>query len=657
MNPTLPLIGLSLATLSASGQALQLDAGDTESPSERILARTGVARLPEAPRYPYEEFYRTSPLSDFRFSEDGETVFFLKSDGNVRNVFSLDVPTLRTSQVTRFTNAVSAFRVDDSNRFLVAQVDEGGDENFALFKVDLESGQSIDVSRNPTGERSLLCDLSPDGRTLYYSQSTGAKNAQALKAVDLATFENRTLVEEEGTLLFCQGLSQDGRVLAFARFIENRETHLALFDLARKEVIPVGQEKAVTHDALTFDDKRGFFYLSDKDSDSKRLWRFDFDHRTSVLVPLPFGTNADIGDIVSVGLSRAGEVLSATFRDGLQTSFKDLRPGAVQEFSGVLSGSRASSAVFSKTDPTTAILIIAQGAAPDRYVLQKDSRFETFYDANASDIPPEAFAVPFSTRVNSFDGLPIPTHLFLPPGTNSSTKRPVVVWVHGGPEDHVDPGYSERLQFLANQGFVVVAPNVRGSSGFGKTYTSLDDGDWGGGHIRDLVAVARWAKALSFVDHERVSVVGGSFGGFSVLSLVTQFPTDFNAAVDVFGPAEMASFVDSWPDSVVPTWLRELGTDPREDEAFNRRVSPYYHLEDIAVPLQVHQGARDTRMPKEQSDRLVEALVRLGKPVEYHVYEDEGHGFRKFANARLAFTRIAAFLSAACPLALTPPKL
>jgi dipeptidyl aminopeptidase/acylaminoacyl peptidase len=477
MNPTLPLACLSLATLSASGQALPQGAGDTESPSARILSATGVARLPEAPRYPYEEFYRTSPLSDFRFSADGQTVFFLKSDGNVRNVFSLDVLPLRRSQVTRFTNAVSAFRIDDSNRFLVAQVDNGGDENFALFKVDLESGQSIDVSHNLKGERSLLCDLSPDGRTLYFSQSKGAKNAQALKAVDLATFEITTLVEEEDALLFCQGLSHDGGVLAFARFIENRETHLALFDLATKEVIPVGQEKGVTHDALAFDNKRGFFYLSDKDSDTKRLWRFDFDLRTSVLVPLPFEANADIGDIVSVGLSRAGEVLSATFRDGLQTSFEDFRPGVNQEFSSVFSGSRASAAVFSKTDSTTAILVIAQGAAPDRYVLQKDSRFDTFYDANVSDIPPEAFAVPYSTRVNSFDGLPIPTHLFLPPATNSSTKRPVVVWVHGGPEDHVDPGYSERLQYLANQGYVVVAPNVRGSSGFGKTYTSLDDGD------------------------------------------------------------------------------------------------------------------------------------------------------------------------------------
>jgi dipeptidyl aminopeptidase/acylaminoacyl peptidase len=157
---------------------------------------------------------------------------------------------------------------------------------------------------------------------------------------------------------------------------------------------------------------------------------------------------------------------------------------------------------------------------------------------------------------------------------------------------------------------MVVAPNVRGSTGFGKKYQFLDNGDWGGGHIKDIINVAEYVKKLKFVNPERVYILGGSFGGFSVMSLITQYPKVFRAAVDIFGPIEMKSFVISWPPSVLPYWLSELGNDPRTDEDFNKKVSPIYHLDRISIPLQVHQGENDIRVPKAQSDLLVGKMVR-----------------------------------------------
>ncbi len=174
--------------------------------------------------------------------------------------------------------------------------------------------------------------------------------------------------------------------------------------------------------------------------------------------------------------------------------------------------------------------------------------------------------------------------------------------------------------------------------GFGKAYQFKDNGDWGGGHIKDLVAVANYTKSLDFIDSNNVYILGGSFGGFSVMSLITQYPTVFKAAVDIFGLVELASFMESWPPLAQQYWIGEMGVDPRKDSAYNKRVSPIYHVDQIKIPLQVHQGSNDIRVAKSQSDQLVKSLQEKGIPVDYHVYADEGHGFVKFDNTKKCFT-------------------
>jgi dipeptidyl aminopeptidase/acylaminoacyl peptidase len=140
-----------------------------------------------------------------------------------------------------------------------------------------------------------------------------------------------------------------------------------------------------------------------------------------------------------------------------------------------------------------------------------------------------------------------------------------------------------------------------------------------------------------------VFVAGMSFGGFSVMSLLTQYPDLVRAGADFFGFTELATFVDSWPYYLQQNLSVELGFDPRRDPLRNRLTSPLYHLDRISVPLQIHQGANDSRVPREQSDRVVQRLRRSGRTVEYFVYADEGHGFTRFGNQRLAYLRLVDF--------------
>jgi dipeptidyl aminopeptidase/acylaminoacyl peptidase len=281
---------------------------------------------------------------------------------------------------------------------------------------------------------------------------------------------------------------------------------------------------------------------------------------------------------------------------------------------------------------------------PSRYYLVGSGKPLLLYDANQSGIDSGYLSEARSLLVPSFDGVQIPVHFFIPNGTSAAAPRPALFLIHGGPDEHLDPLYSSAIQYLANRGFVVVAPNVRGSTGFGRQYAALDSGDWGGGHIRDIVELAAAARTLEFIDEDHLFIAGMSFGGFSVMSLLTQYPGTFRAAVDFFGFTELASFVDSWPRYLQRHLSIELGFDPRIDRARNRALSPLYHVERISVPLQIHQGANDSRVPRSQSDWLVQRLRSLGRTVEYFVYDDEGHGFNRFENERLAWQRLVNFL-------------
>jgi dipeptidyl aminopeptidase/acylaminoacyl peptidase len=220
----------------------------------------------------------------------------------------------------------------------------------------------------------------------------------------------------------------------------------------------------------------------------------------------------------------------------------------------------------------------------------------------------------------------------------------LLLWVHGGPDEHEDPAYSSGLQRLANAGFVVVLPNVRGSSGFGKAFQAMDNGDWGGAHIRDLLAVSEFGAGLDCVADRPRFIGGESFGGFSVLSAIIQYPTAFDGAVDLFGISDIGSFFRGLPDQVRPQLIRELGCDPAQEPARAKAMSPLHQVDRIVTPLQIHQGIHDSRVPIEQSRRLVESLQKQATPVEYFEYE-EGHGFTYLENRVLYRERMIQFLT------------
>ena len=245
-------------------------------------------------------------------------------------------------------------------------------------------------------------------------------------------------------------------------------------------------------------------------------------------------------------------------------------------------------------------------------------------------------------RYPTFDGREIPAFLYRPDSVDG--PMPVVLSIHGGPEAQERPryAYSGLYQYLTSRGIAVLAPNIRGSTGYGKSYQKLIHRDWGGDELKDIEAAAKWLQAQDWIDAKRIGVYGGSFGGFATLSAVSRLPDYWAAAVDLVGPSNLVTFAKAVP----PTWRRIMAQwvgDPETEADFLLERSPITYVDQITTPLFVIQGANDPRVVKAESDQIVERLRERGVDVRYDVYEDEGHGTKR-ENELKAMRDIVTFL-------------
>jgi dipeptidyl aminopeptidase/acylaminoacyl peptidase len=250
----------------------------------------------------------------------------------------------------------------------------------------------------------------------------------------------------------------------------------------------------------------------------------------------------------------------------------------------------------------------------------------------------------------SFDGLRVSARLYMPsPELGFEGKRPVVYYLHGGPQGQERPDFSwfsmPLIQFLTLQGFAVFVPNVRGSTGYGLSYTKHVDRDWGGQDRLDHVyAMKEVLPKDDRLDVSRSGVVGRSYGGYMTLTLAGRHPELWSAAVDMFGPYDLLTFLERIPPTWKPYFYVALGNpENSEDLKFLEERSPKNYIENIDFPMLVIQGRNDPRVVAEESEDLVEHLQDIGRNVEILLFENEGHGVEKYENKVTCYNRITDF--------------
>jgi len=250
-------------------------------------------------------------------------------------------------------------------------------------------------------------------------------------------------------------------------------------------------------------------------------------------------------------------------------------------------------------------------------------------------------------RFKSFDGLEIPAIYYKPLTADRRHKVPALVFVHGGPGGQSALNYSPVTQYLVNHGYAVLAVNNRGSSGYGKSFYKMDDQNHGDKDLKDCIWGKKWLQSLDYIDNEKIGIMGGSYGGFMTMAAMTFYPDEFKAGVNLYGVTNWLRTLKSIP----PYWAsfrdalyKEMGDPFTADSVRLYNISPLFHAGDIRNPVMVLQGENDPRVLKVESDEIVAAIKANNVPVEYVLFPDEGHGFRKKGNEIAAYKQVLVFL-------------
>ncbi|WGK70261.1 S9 family peptidase [Candidatus Haliotispira prima] len=589
-----------------------------------------------APEYSYDEFSKVSKLSELAFSPSSDDLYFIQ-DGNIAT-YDPESETIGLVY-DHPEEPIHSYLFSPDGETLYFEMDRGGSELYEIYRYDLAEQKAEVITQYDGKEKSILGKFSEDGKKLFFLQTKDGQGSIAIIAFHTETGELEEIVAKDGTWYADFGIGD--RYIAYIEFHTNDSNTLYLRELeGNEEPIVIQEGKNGTAEVSTlplFFKGDELYMLSTLDSSGERLWVYNTATKEKKLAS---GKEAISGLKYFPALDKTVLEYRGTFQN--ETKLFDGIVGKALS----LPLENITEIVQHPNRSDVKVLVQSAGNVPGKYYYVHGDDIKLAYNANLSGIPDADFGKIYSVFVKSFDGMKVPTHFLVPNGTSTENKRPVVLLVHGGPQDVEDPNFSNVKQYFANRGFIMAIPNVRGSGGYGTEYQNMDNGDWGGSHIKDLIAVSDYAKTMPFVDSENMFIIGGSFGGFSVLSTITQYPEYFNAAVDIFGPAELASFVDSYNSPAAQAyWILEMGGDPRTDDALNKRVSPYYHVDKIKTPLQVHHGANDIRVPIAQSEEIVQKLQDAGKEVEYFRYENEGHGFVHSENEKKVYEEAVHFFN------------
>jgi dipeptidyl aminopeptidase/acylaminoacyl peptidase len=596
-------------------------------------------------RPPFEQFMAYRRFSaGLAFDTAGENVYFVSNLSGQFNLWRVGVHGGWPTQLTAFTDdTVRLIGVSPRDDTIAFCADHDGDEFHQLYLLDPNGGWPEKITDAPNVQHFVSGDaFSPDGTKLAYSANARTPSDMEVWVRDLESGETDA-VFGRGMFAVAGPWSPDGTKLIGIDLRSNSDTSIHLVDLETgdaPEVTPHDEEGVYTPGPWK-PDGSGFYLLTDEGREFRGLAFYELARGAWDWVETPDN------DVEEVALSHDGRILAwLVNEDGYERlrlrdleSGRDLAPELPNGARPHLTGFQPPLALTSDGS-RAAVILSGPTRPPDLYIVDVESG--TSHAVTESWIgggfPHGSLAEVELIHYPSFDGRDIPAWLYRP--RDADGRVPVVVAIHGGPEAQERPLYSPLYQYLASRGIAVMATNIRGSTGYGKSYQRLIQRDWGGGDLKDWDHAVRWLHEQDWVDAEHIGVWGGSYGGFAVLTCVTRLPDYWAAAVDIFGPSNLITFARAVP----PTWKRMMKRfvgDPDDDAELLRERSPLTYIENEKAPLLVIQGAKDPRVVKGESDQLVEKLRSLGRTVEYMVFDDEGHGFTKRKN-ELATMRASA---------------
>jgi len=598
-----------------------------------VLVACGAAAQP--PQYTLRQFLEVHRANTPQLSPDGARLAYTSNESGTWQVYITTSDGAGTARqlTTAFPKGMGNVIWSPVADELALAIDHDGDQKFQLYVIPAAGGDATPLT-DATDVKHDLGGWSHDGRFLYYASNDRDRRYFDCWTIDVRDKRTR-LVLQRDAVLECAALSHDGRRIAAVERASEVDHQVYVAELgapaqlvtpheghARFRVVGFSPDGAQLY--VTTDEGRDFVNLAAIDLASKQLRFLEDEH----------------SDTDAAVLSRDGTRIALSHnRDGYEEiTVVDAASGRV-----VLTPELPRGIHFPGEQVGDRLPLVLDTPTHDDDVFVLDTRTKQLTRLTRSSqagIDEAALVTPELIHYPARDGRTIPALFYRP---KRGGVHPVILSIHGGPEAQEQPWFDASYQFFAQHGYAVLAPNIRGSSGFGKQYLTLDDGARRWDALADLAAAVTWLRARRDVDAKKIVAWGYSYGGFATLAMLVHYPDLFAGGVDWYGPTDLTTFLNRTAEYRRGQRIAEYG-DPAKDAAFLDAISPIKHVDKIVAPLLVIQGGNDPIVPPAESAQLVEELKKRGRTVRYLLVPDEGHGFGKQTNQIRAFGEMVTFL-------------
>lgn len=630
--------------LAAVACALGLALAGCSQTNSTSQAVEKVEQAQTLKQYDAETFFDTTSIMGSSFSPNGDKILVSSDESGIYSLYAVDIKTAKKTRLTDFQDSTYAVRYFPNDERVIFTKDSGGNERFHVYVREVD-GSVKDLT--PGEEtRARFAGFTEDGSHFYITSNQRDAKFMDLYRVDAKSYEV-TPVYQNKMGLDVGAISPDGRFIALSKNNSNKDSDVFILDTLKKTLKPeliAGKGVEATFGPETFSrDSKALYYSTNAKGEFAQIWRYELtsgEHRLAL---------KDEWDVNFIYFSKSGryQVSGVNADASTKVTVMDTKTGQSIAMPSLPAGDLRG-VNFSADEKTMAFYLNSDTSPNNLFVWQVGtSNASQLTNSLSAAIDQNDLVESIIVRFKSFDGLEIPGVLYKPKQANSNNKVPALVWVHGGPGGQSRTGYSAMQQHLVNHGYAIFAVNNRGSSGYGKTFFHLDDKKHGTDDLQDIVYGKKHLQSLDWVDGDKIGIMGGSYGGFMTAAALAFEPEEFKVGINIFGVTNWVRTLNSippWWESFKKALYDEMG-DPATDGERHRAISPLFHAKNITKPLMVIQGANDPRVLQVESDELVAAVKANGVPVEYVLFDDEGHGFTKKENRIEASNAYLKFLN------------
>ena len=603
----------------------------------------------KAKQIPLENFFKNPEKSSYQISPNGDYYSFMAPYKNRMNIFVQKRGDTSSVQLTfEEDRDVAGYFWPNDNQIMFLK-DDGGDENYHLFGVNIDGSNLIGYT-DFEGVRAQIIDDLPD-QNEFVVIGLNKRNKQVFDPyrLNLISGELTMIAENPGNI---QGwmFDHDGKLRLATAIVDGVNQSILYRDSEDEEfktIITTNFKEGFSPQFFTFDNKN-IIGSSNLGRDKSAIVEFDPSTAKEVRV---LYENEDY-DVNGVGYSKKRKVITAAFYTSWKSErhfFDSTSKEVIEKIQMQLPGYEIGLTGVNKEENTLIVRTYSDKSLGAYYIYTtEDNKLEQIVEVSPW-IDENEMSNQLPINYNSRDGLNINGYLTLPKGyTMENAKNlPVVINPHGGPWARDGWGFNPEIQFLANRGYAVLQMNFRGSTGYGREFWEASFKKWGREMQDDITDGTNWLIEKGIADRNRIAIYGGSYGGYATLMGLVKEPDLYAAGVDYVGVSNMFTFMKTIP----PYWepmlemMYEMVGDLEEDSTMLKEVSPVFHVDKIKSPLFIAQGKNDPRVNVDESDQMVEAMKNRGVEVEYLVKDDEGHGFRNEENRFEFYRAMENFLS------------